>query len=449
MKKKLWLLLTLSCILLLAAMPVSAAKNKTKKKAFFKTSDGVLQILSPGPQWHVIQDPAFWFVISDGGNQITISHYRNGEALPAPEVAGDEFEGVYHTYVSTEDEVFVIKGSAVRQEDLAIIMKAVSTITLLKPGTKTAVKKEADPSSIYSIKEMDETFYSTSDHLNVRNGFSTNDRALGHLTYGEAVKVTGSVLAEGKEIGWYRILFNDSTAFASASYLTRTKPETPSREAVESARKETEEEPFTVYDRNWNAVRIYRVGDFTFRDFYGNTYNQVRGSMYMQEESGVLYSVDPNYWSDEEYRAAAEAESFTVYAEDGSTASIFINGDGNYSDQAGRTYMNTRGDLYYCVDTDTTYAADPSYWENGEPTPDDEDEEEHDGSYYGENPDYEEEHDGSYYGENPDYEDEEEYDGSYYGENEDYDGSYYGEDEDDGYYGEDEDYGYYGEDEEQ
>ena len=42
-----------------------------------------------------------------------------------------------------------------------------------------------------------------------------------------------------------------------------------------------------------------------------------------------------------------------------------------YEDSNGRRYSNTRGDLYYCIDTDVTYSADPSIWVYGEPTPDD------------------------------------------------------------------------------
>ena len=373
MRLKTMLCAVLMSVTLLLCGTAFADENPAQQNLYFQTSDGVLSIHAPNPQWHVMTDPNYWFVLSDGGNIITITHLSNGEALPAPVVADGEFAGVCQTYVSTKNEVFVITGSAVKEEDLQVIMKAIGTIQVLKPNTKTAINKQPEiQASQIAVRPINETYYSTSDHLNVRTGCSTDDTKIGYLKNGEAVLVLGAVTKDGKDVGWYQIRFNDTVAYASAEYLTKKKPSsTPSEEAVAKASAEAAAEPFTVYDRNWNPVQIYMVDSFKYKDFNGNEYSQVRGSMYLRLDNDVLYSVDPNYWTDEEYQAAAATESFTVYAENGSTASIFLSGDGMYEDSNGRRYSNTRGDLYYCIDTDVTYSADPSIWVYGEPTPDD------------------------------------------------------------------------------
>jgi uncharacterized protein YgiM (DUF1202 family) len=383
-----------------------AEENVTEPSPFYQTEDGVLSIQAPSPQWRVMSDPNYWFVLSDGGNMIAISHLRNGEELPAPVVAGGDEAAVYQAYVSTNNEVFVIKGTAVKEEDLEVIMKAISTIKVLKYNTKTALSKDTATASGFSIRPINETYYSTSDHLNVRLGCSTNDTKIGHFTNGQPVSVLGAVTKDGKEIGWYQILFNDTTAYVSSEYLTKTKPETSNDEKVAKESEAAASEPFTVYDRNWNPVQIYRVDTFKYKDKYGNDYSQVRGTMYCREDIGVLYSVDPNYWTEEEYEAAAAAEAFTVYAEDGRTAHIYLTGDGMYEDSNGRKYSNTRGDLYYCIDTDVTYSSDPDIWSDGEPTPDD-----YDDGGYGEDEEDE-------YMAGDDYDDDYDYD---YEEAEDYD----------------------------
>jgi len=66
-----------------------------------------------------------------------------------------------------------------------------------------------------------------------------------------------------------------------------------------------------------------------------------------------------------------QAAPFTVYAEDGSSVSIHATDGTLFTDDSGRSYSNTRGEYYYCIDTDTLYSADANVWVNGEPTPDD------------------------------------------------------------------------------
>ena len=254
----------------------------------YQTADGVLSIEVPSPQWQVITDPNHWFVVSDGGNTIAIDHLSNGESLPSPSVAGQDAAAVYHAYVSTKNEVFIIKGSAVRQEDLETIMKTVGTIKVLKYDTKTAITQTAAPAaSSFSVKPINETYYCTSDYLNVRTGCSTNDASIGNLSYGEAVTVLGSVTQDGSEIGWYQISFNGASAYVSAQYLSKTKPEA----------QQTENDYFEVYAEDGSSVRIHPVGGAMYEDEAGRTYSNTGNGVYYCITTDTTYASSPSIWA--------------------------------------------------------------------------------------------------------------------------------------------------------
>ena len=85
----------------------------------------------------MLSDPNYWFVLSDGSNTITVNHLANGETLPAAAVAGGDTAAVCQTLVSTRNEVFVITGSAVKQEDLEVI------ISLLRVFRRRASGRES------------------------------------------------------------------------------------------------------------------------------------------------------------------------------------------------------------------------------------------------------------------------------------------------------------------
>ena len=189
------------------------------------TGDGVLSIDTPSDAWVQTVDPNCWFVVSDGKNVITIDHLSNGESLPAVAVADENYGGVYQAFVSTKNEVFVVKGLAATQEELGTLMQAIGTIKVLQYDTKTAIQKEAAPSaSQFSLREINATYYVTGDEINVRTGCSTNDPAVGSLYRGEEVNVIGAVTKDGADFGWYQISFNGSTAYVASGFLSQTKP---------------------------------------------------------------------------------------------------------------------------------------------------------------------------------------------------------------------------------
>ena len=330
----------------------------TEPAPVYQTEDGVLSIEAPSSDWQIMSDPNHWFVVSDGGDVIAIDHFSNGESLPAPEVAGSETEAVYHAYVSTKNEVFVIKGSALKQEDLETVMKAIATIKVLKYDTKTAIAQEKPEASQYSLRAINETYYSTSDHLNVRIGCSTNDTSIGHLSKGEAVKVIGAVTKDGKDIGWYQIDFSGTTAYVSAEYLTKTKP--GSEKKVDS---------FTVYAKDGSSAEIHLVEGQTYEDAKGRTYIKQEDDVYYCITTDVYYSTNrEKFYTGADYgeiadetmpvEESSQSKEFEVYAHDGSSVTIhFVEGK-TYEDSKGRTYIEQEDDVYYCINTDTNYSTD-------------------------------------------------------------------------------------------
>ena len=106
----------------------------------------------------------------------------------------------------------------------------------------------------------------------------------------------------------------------------------------------------------------------------------------------------------------------TIYARDGSTASVRLTSGNMYEDSEGRSYVKQDSDgFFYCTNTDVKYALDPTQWT---------------GEAYGEN-EFPNEADstGTDYGENQDTSNGE-MTGADYGENQDYSGADYGENQD-------------------
>ena len=215
---------TISLFLALCMMLACLTACAEGTAQVFQTADGVLSIQAPNEDWGELPDPNYWFAMTDGDDIITISHLSNGEALPAAMVANDEFAAVCHAYVSTQNEVFVIKGCAASLESLKDIMLALSSVQILKFDTKQAIKAAATPVNEIYVDPVSEVRYSTSTRLNVRASWSTDSSRIGYLKKGQAAQVTGIVRLNGKDYGWYQINYNGRTGYVSAKWLSAKKP---------------------------------------------------------------------------------------------------------------------------------------------------------------------------------------------------------------------------------
>ena len=219
--KRIFSVLLALCMML--ACLTAVAEEAAPQAQVYETADGVLSIQAPSEEWIEFADPNYWFAMTDGDDFIMISHLSNGEALPAATVANDEFAAVCHAYVSTVNEVFVIKGCAVEQEGLKEIMEAISTVKILKYDTKQAIKP-VKPTSEFVVEPYNDVLYCKSKQLNVRSSWSVNSSRLGYLKKGQTAEVTGIVRRNGRDYGWYQINYNGGSAYVSAKYLTSKKP---------------------------------------------------------------------------------------------------------------------------------------------------------------------------------------------------------------------------------
>ncbi len=336
--------------------------QEAPQSVLYQTEDGVLSIEAPDDGWNVVSDPNSWFVLSDGGSTITIDHFANGEALPACAVAGGETAAVYQAFVSTKNEVFAIKGTAAEQADLEDIIKIVGTIKVLKYDTKTAVSQEASKESGTGITPVNATYYCVSDYLNVRSGSSTNDDVIGYLGYGDAVTVLGSVTENGEDTGWYQVDYKGTTAYASAKFLTKTKPESSSDEGTDTSGSD---EYFLVYGADGISVAIHPVGGAMYEDMEGRTYSKQDSGVYYCIETDETFTIDPPPADDtvnvegdpygdldpENADTPASDEYFLVYGEDGISVAIHCVGGPMYEDLEGRQYAKQSSGAYKCIET--------------------------------------------------------------------------------------------------
>ena len=325
-----------------------AVQQENQEKYVYETADGVLSIEAPDAKWQVVSDPNYWFVLSDGTNSITIDHLANGEALPVSVVASGDTAAVFQAFVSTKNEVFVVKGSAAKQEDLPAIMKMAGTIKVLKFDTKTAVKQntsatEAAPAEQtaqgVTINPINETYYCTSDSLNVRQGCSTSDAAIGYLYYGEAVTVLGAVTENGQETGWYQVSYNGTKAYESAQYLSKTKPQGTEANSSNSS----SDEYFLVYGTDGISVAIHSVGGATYEDLEGRTYIKQGDGLYYCISQDSYFAYDRNTWSyDDNVNIEGDPYGDLVTGSDG----VNIEGDPYGDLVTGSDGVNIEGDPY-------------------------------------------------------------------------------------------------------
>ena len=343
MKKFILILTVLSMLFACAAAPAESTVQPT----VYETADGVLSIQLPGPDWVVLSDPNYWFAMTDGDDVITISHLSNGEALPAITVADDEYSAVCSAYVSTKNEVFIIRGCAVSTDSLKDIMLALSSVKILKFNTKLAINTVG--TDAYTdrlvVEPCSQVLYSVSNHLNVRTDCTTDSRKLGYLTYGQPVIVNGIVRLNGRDYGWYRISYNGRMGYVSAKFLSAVAPQ-------------QQTQAFSVYAENGATATIHNVGNGYYEDTNGRSYRYVRGSLYYRKDNDTTYSQDPTYWN----RYKNDTEAFWVFAKDGGAVQIYEDTDGNYRDAAGNTYFQNADNTYFCHDTNVEYSPDRNHW---------------------------------------------------------------------------------------
>lgn len=112
------------------------------------------------------------------------------------------------------------QGEADEQEKLAPIEITVTAVEALGETEGYELNQKVQELTLgYSIEEMADTQMYAKSSVNVRKSPSADDEKLGSLSTAQEVTVTGLT-----STNWYRISYNDGTAYVSAEYLQNEKP---------------------------------------------------------------------------------------------------------------------------------------------------------------------------------------------------------------------------------
>lgn len=156
-------------------------------------------------------------VTEDAAEETTEAEVTEEEAAETEE-AGDPGEEEAAEEETTEETD--TQGEADEQEKLAPIEITVTAVEALGETEGYELNQKVQELTLgYSIEDMADTQMYAKSSVNVRKGPSADDEKLGSLSTAQEVTVTGLTSSN-----WYRISYNDGTAYVSAEYLQNEKP---------------------------------------------------------------------------------------------------------------------------------------------------------------------------------------------------------------------------------
>lgn len=156
-------------------------------------------------------------VTEDAAEETTEAEATEEEAAETEE-AGDPGEEEAAEEETTEETD--TQGEADEQEKLAPIEITVTAVEALGETEGYELNQKVQELTLgYSIEDMADTQMYAKSSVNVRKGPSADDEKLGSLSTAQEVTVTGLTSSN-----WYRISYNDGTAYVSAEYLQNEKP---------------------------------------------------------------------------------------------------------------------------------------------------------------------------------------------------------------------------------
>lgn len=267
----------------------------------FTDDNAIVSVTAPDNTWKEAEVSEALLALTNGTDMVTVYHYSNGETLPGVVVAGDNYEKICQTYLSSRDEIFVVTGYAVEEEDFEDVKTACESAEILRTGTKKAVSKTTSSSSTaktqsasseYTVEGTSDVFYVNGDSLNVRASYSTDSSILGTLDYGDAVVVTGQVKYNGEYTEWLQIQYNGSVGYVSSAYLSSVQPDTETDPSTDVTGSKVQ-----LFYENSNAVWVTLGSDGVWRDDDGLTYTFLGtnddGQIWTNSEGTNVTSYDP------------------------------------------------------------------------------------------------------------------------------------------------------------
>lgn len=156
-------------------------------------------------------------VTEDAAEETTEAEATEEEAAETEE-AGDPGEEEAAEEETTEETD--TQGEADEQEKLAPIEITVTAVEALGETEGYELNQAVQQATLgYTMEDMADTQMFAKSSVNVRKGPSADDEKLGSLSTAQEVTVTGLTSSN-----WYRISYNDGTAYVSAEYLQNEKP---------------------------------------------------------------------------------------------------------------------------------------------------------------------------------------------------------------------------------
>lgn len=284
---------------IIAAMVMAVsvvALGATAMAGEYTTQDGTLTLTTPNDQWMEISDPNTWVTLGNGSDTITILHYRNGDQLPLMSVADNTYVRTYQTVISDQNKVYVVTGKARNEEDYEDVLKAVQSVRVDHEAAKNTEPQENPTYMDFIVEPADAMYWVSAATLNVRPTYSTDQQAIGYLTQGDYIEVTGTVLYNGEDYGWRRINFYGQTGYVAAQWLSATKVEAPAP-AVNPA---TVTAPGPVQQSSGNTLRlrsdtgymdVVQGADGVYRDDLGIAY-EPQGAGQWTDANGNKYHIE-------------------------------------------------------------------------------------------------------------------------------------------------------------
>lgn len=270
----------------------------------YTTPDSVLTIETPDKDWKQVEDKYTWVTLTDGTDKITMLHYSNGETLPEITVADSSYEEVCQNIISTKNEVFIITGSVVDRADFEEVRDSVQSVVINQYDTKKAVENKANDSGNaqisdaskktgdaeaenggYTVTEDSFSVWVSSQQLNVRSSYSTESSVLGVVYYGDALKVTGIVKANGADAGWYRVDFGGSVGYVSSQYATKEGV------SIANVGVSLTDEMVLLYELSGRgASYVYKATDGKWYDYSGRQYSPGSNGEWTLLPNGTIWT---------------------------------------------------------------------------------------------------------------------------------------------------------------
>ena len=326
---------TKAALLLTTAISLTGAQAVMAQDV--STSDGIASLELPEEGWTEVPDSETWKSYSNGHDTVAMLHYSNGEKLPEIMVADEHYPWVYQRVISNEDEVFLFLGLSEDETHFQEVCKAVDSITILKYHTKTAVSPQSSvDKGSFGIEELNKTVYVITDSLNIRSGHTTDDFILDVLNYGDSIQVTGKVIQDGKDSGWYRINYNGHTGYIYSEFVSDTQPsgsagnsDTPQAPNADPLPR-GEGQEYILYRSDSSTFGIYEYSDGYWYDGDGYAYEISGGSgdMWRRLSDGATFTTyDP-------------AENKVNVSLNGTTITLTRGEDGLYYDESGIIFFH-------------------------------------------------------------------------------------------------------------